>query len=431
MNFKEITPHYIKERFKRSLLVKDSLWALSGNAIGRGLSLAASILVARLLGKDLFGAYGLIRTTLLTIAIFSSFGLGYTATKFIADYVVSAPNKIRGVIDNIFKITIATSCTIAIIIFACSHQVASLLGDPTIYTSLRYLSAIIIFNAITTTQTGILSGFKKFKELARINTINGSVTFFLSAALTYLYGLNGALTALLISQIYNCVQNLIEVRRSLAPYPAEKHNNIKEIFNFSLPVAMQEFILSAAAWVIPVLIVRLYSIGEVGIYNASMQWAAVILFIPATLSNVTLSHVSSLSGYLSKQVALTKKMLTLNFTSTFILFAIIFCAATHIEKLYGESFEGMSTVLCICVLMSLPNSMTNALEQYFIARNNTMLILINRITREVVAITIFLLLFKFCNHIQGAISISIAMLISRFVGFVIFYCLFRRSYTNN
>ena len=58
---------------------------------------------------------------------------------------------------------------------------------------LRILSILIIFNGLTTTQTGIIAGLGDFKELAKINAYVGGITFLSSVALTYYFSLEGAL----------------------------------------------------------------------------------------------------------------------------------------------------------------------------------------------------------------------------------------------
>ena len=72
-------------QLRKSSLMRDSFWALLGNVLGKGLALVAGIAVARFLGSEEYGEYGMIRNNLTMIAIFSSLGLGYTATKFIAE----------------------------------------------------------------------------------------------------------------------------------------------------------------------------------------------------------------------------------------------------------------------------------------------------------------------------------------------------------
>lgn len=73
-------------RFKESKLFKDSAWALIGSILGRGLSLFAGIAVARFLGKKIYGEYGMIKSNLVLVSVFSTFGLGYTATKFCSKF---------------------------------------------------------------------------------------------------------------------------------------------------------------------------------------------------------------------------------------------------------------------------------------------------------------------------------------------------------
>ena len=59
---------------KKGSLVKDSFWALFGNIIRQGLALISGIVVARFLGKEIYVEFGTIRTTLVYIAIVSTFG---------------------------------------------------------------------------------------------------------------------------------------------------------------------------------------------------------------------------------------------------------------------------------------------------------------------------------------------------------------------
>ena len=75
----------IATRLRSSRLASDSFWALVGSAAGRGLSFIAGVAIARMLGSELYGEYGTIKNTLMMIAIFSSLGMGYSATKFIAE----------------------------------------------------------------------------------------------------------------------------------------------------------------------------------------------------------------------------------------------------------------------------------------------------------------------------------------------------------
>jgi O-antigen/teichoic acid export membrane protein len=50
-----MTIKLIKEKILQSKLFKDSFWAVFGNGFGNALMLFSGIIIARLLGKDLYG----------------------------------------------------------------------------------------------------------------------------------------------------------------------------------------------------------------------------------------------------------------------------------------------------------------------------------------------------------------------------------------
>ncbi|NOZ40854.1 MAG: oligosaccharide flippase family protein [Planctomycetes bacterium] len=66
---------------------------MAGAVISRGLMLVASILVARMLGKTVYGELGMIRSTVGMFGVFAGFGLGLTATKHVAEFRESDPER--------------------------------------------------------------------------------------------------------------------------------------------------------------------------------------------------------------------------------------------------------------------------------------------------------------------------------------------------
>ena len=68
-------------------LAKGVFWSVIGSIISRGVLFMAWILMARILGKEAYGEYGLIRNTVLMFATFAGFGMGITGMKFIAQYI--------------------------------------------------------------------------------------------------------------------------------------------------------------------------------------------------------------------------------------------------------------------------------------------------------------------------------------------------------
>lgn len=393
-------------RIKKSSLFKDSFWALTGNALGKGLSLIAAIAIARFLGSDAYGEYGMIKGTLLSIAIFSSFGLGYTATKYIAESKNSSPK--RTVITHKITqiITLASSGTIAFFVAIFSNSIAEWLDDSSLGSILRWSSVAIVLNAFITSQNGELGGFRAYKIIARNNIIYGVFTFIISVPSAYFYGLEGAIIALIISLFLNALINEISLLRFVPKIKVSiSIVDIKDIAAFSLPIALQESLYSITSWLVMAILVKMSTYTQLGLYSAATQWMAVMSFIPGALRNVALSHISENSRNPSAAEQITKRLLMVNFISTFVPFLLIAFFSGLITKLYGPSFEGLSSVLNICIFTAVVSSMTNVLTQNLIAYGQNWYLFGTRLMRDFM---ILLICFIAIPHYNEHAAVCVA-----------------------
>ena len=112
-----------KKKIFGNRLFQGSFWALIGSFSARGLGLLAAIIVARILGKDIYGEFGMIKNTLLSVAIFSAFGLGYTATKFVAEYKENQQEKLMPFYNYSMKITLLIGGVMSILLFSFSNSI--------------------------------------------------------------------------------------------------------------------------------------------------------------------------------------------------------------------------------------------------------------------------------------------------------------------
>lgn len=402
-----------KTKIVGNRFITDSLWSLLGNVIGKGLALVAGIIVARFLGKEIYGEYGMIRNTLLSISLFSTFGLGYTATKYVAEFKTSNPDHLPLILRYAEKTTLAVSGLLAFMLFLFSNHVATIvLKAPHLDYSLKIVAAWIVFNALTTTQIGILAGFGEFKQLAKINGIVGFITFILSFAFTWFWDLNGALTALLIAQIVNWYLNFRVVRKNI-PKSQKKikdKNFVKEILNFSFPVALQEAVYSIIYWSLNYLLIRFSTYGELGLYSAAMQWNALILFIPGILRNVILSHLSATTNDSGKHAKVLNLTLAINFFSTLLPFLVVLLFANLIIQFYGPSFDGLGLVLKIATLSTVFLSLSNVYAQAYLSKGKNWLMLGFRSIRDLGTLAIAIYFLITYNGIKGAYYLSMSAL---------------------
>ena len=400
-------------KIKRSTLFTDSLWALLGSAIGRGLSLIAGILIANFLGKNLYGEYGIIKNTLIYLEIFSTFGLGYTATKYIASYSKNKLSDLYPLCKLTLRITFVASGTMAIIVFLFAEQIAMLLDAPHLYNILRISSIGIIFNAINVAQIGILSGFGCFKEIAKNSTYSGILTFLMTIPLTYYCGILGAVISLLLTFIIQCVFNYISLNLILRKYEQThllKKSLCTELIKFSLPIALQESLYSIVNWVISFMLIKLCGYGELGLYSAASQWAAIISFIPGILRNVTLSHLSSTINNQTAHERTVNTMLLFSGISTTIMFIGVLICLDWICSFYGDSFSGLKEVLIVQTFCAIIISVSNVYVQEFISNGNNWKVFICKLIRDIFSLLIVYVLFLYIKT-SGALVLSVSVLL--------------------
>lgn len=416
----------VKTRNWRSPLLEDSFWALIGSFVGKGLSMLAGILVAKFLGKESYGEYGLLQSTLLTIGIFSTFGLGYTATRFVAMMRDQATDELNKLCRTLLGITLVSGSVITILVFSLAPSLAELIKAPHLTLAIRICSIIVLLNALTLTQVGILSGRNRYKTIARNNLYSGIVVFLFSTILTYRYQFDGAMTALLIMQLFNCLINAVSIgnifRRENTTIA--KVIGYKEIINFSLPVALQESLVFLCSWISSLVLIYLAGYGEVGLFSAATQWSVIILFIPGVLRNVTLSHLSG-SKDEKEQMKVMRLMLLVNFCSTFLPFLFIVLFRNYIEDFYGASYQGLAMVMLVLNASTIPNSMSNVYVQEFMALNKNWKVLFCRLTKDVLAILgTYYLITSF--DFSGAISAAICATVTAILYLALLVLLFKR-----
>lgn len=417
-------------RFRGSALFKDSFWALFGNVMSKGLSLVAAILVARFLGKETYGEYGMIKNTLIYIAVFSTFGLGFTSTKFIAQNKDTNANRLKSLVNSAKVVSIAFSSLMALLVFVFAKQLALYLEDASLESILRYTAIIIVFNSITTVQIGALSGLKKFKETARVSIYVGIITFVFSVVLAYFYGLEGAVIALLITNVANCIFNHFLIKRATKEYPSEEFlswSDIKEMVSFSAPIALQESSYSITFWASNLLLVKMADYGQLGLHSAAGQWTAVILFIPSVLQNVMLSYLSesTIGGNNNSQHSMLKKMLLINFTATFIPFILALGISPFLVKLYGESYDGLALVLNIAMATTVIRCLVQVFIQEFIALGKTWTLCGIRLCRDLVSLALSAVLIL---HIRdnAAFLYNLSFMIASAICLMLMWILYKR-----
>lgn len=406
-------------RIRNSSLFKDSFWAIFGNAMGKGLSLVAGIIVARYLGKELFGQYGLVKNTLLFVGGFASFGLKYTATKYIGENIGNAPHQ-KLLSRIMLKLTVWFSALISILIFLFAPQLANLFNAPSLVIGFQLLAGSVFFNAIATTQFGVLAGYKQFKALSNNTIWTGIVIFITSFLGVYYYDFTGALVSLIISQIFNVIINQISIDKleKGVDISAEiRAGKQKEIILFSLPVACQEVLFTAVSQMYIYFVSRFAGFGEYGIITVVSQWKMLILFVSGTLRNVTLSHLSSVNKDMNKQKRILRVMVLVNVVLTGVPLIVVGLFINLVVSFYGPSFSGMQAALLVGIVGAIANGVASPFIQEFMSLGKNWLCLVLQTSRDVLGL-ILVVFFLSQGKLFGLNASTLCVTISTLCAFL-------------
>jgi O-antigen/teichoic acid export membrane protein len=377
-----------------SKLFKDSFWAVFGNGLGNVFLLIAGIIIARLLGKDVYGEYGMIKTTMFYLAAFATFGLGTTSTKYIARFKTEESEWLRSVTLSVLSITSVFSGFLCVLLFFFSKPLAEYLNAPNLSVAFEFLGIIVVLRALSLSCAGMLAGFKSFKRLGTNNILAGVIMLAACYPLTKTMGVYGALLALLISQLLICFLNMKTVFGQIRHLKGQVRKSFsKELLSFSFPIALQDLSYTLCHWVFLLILTRYSTYGEVGLYTVASQWNSIVLFIPHLLINVILSYLSS-STSKKEQGNVINKMVLVNFVCSALPFLVVFVFSGIIASFYGSTFSSLAPVMNIYIFSTIFMCVAQVYSSNLISEGKNWRLFFYRMVRDVLAIVVFYIIIR-------------------------------------
>ena len=352
-------------------------WLMAGAVISRGLGLIAWILIARILGKTGYGELGMINSTIGVFGIFAGFGLGTTATKYVAEYRLSDPDRAGRIIGLSGIFTFASGGLMALGLFIFAPWLAEhTINAPHLAGALRISSLILFISALNGAQTGALSGFEAFKTIAYVNLFAGLFSFPILLAGVYFGGLTGAVWAMTANLGVNWLLNHLalrkEARRFNVPFTFKGcRQELPVLWRFSLPAVLGSAVVGPVNWACSALLVnRPDGYGEMGIFSAAGQWQIAILFIPGMLSRIVLPLLSNLNaeseGQQYRKVLILNIVLNIGITLAIVLPLVLL--AHFVMSAYGAGFEHGKNVLRVLAFATVLMAANSVIGQAIISK---------------------------------------------------------------
>lgn len=402
-------------RIKRNRLIADSFWSIFGSVVGYGLSLISGIILARYMGDETYGEFGMVKQMLIYMCIVATFGMGITSTQFIAR-ATNENEKIRYTISALL-ISTAFSSILALILFLFSAKLAIFLGSEAFQTPLHITALALIFCSTYTTGTGLLSGLKLFKSITLIKVIYGLSMLIGCVALFYCFGLNGAVWGLTISYLSVSIACLLIIKHHLV-LTGLTFDNLKRdsymMMTFSIPIVLHETVYGLMNWILMLVIAKLSDYSQLGLYTAAAIWGSTIMFIPTAMRSVALSHLSSSMKNKYSHHIILKRLVFITALSVIIPMCIIVTCSGFIQSLYGSDYIGLSKIISITCISCVFNAIIFIVTQELTSKGKNWPVFISRLIGNICAIIMTVLLINIF-HQPGALSATLTCLCSAII----------------
>jgi len=370
------------ERLSRSplgqRLVRGAFWSISGGFVSRGLALWASVIVARLLKKDVFGELGMVQSTLGMFTVFAGVGMGVTATKHVAEFRLRDPERAGRIIALSNQAAWVASLFMALVMFCLASWLARVtLRAPNLEAAVRVSSGLLLLSGINGAQTGTLAGLEAFRAIARLNLITGLVSFPILLAGTWWHGLEGNLWAMGVTTAIGCGLNHAAVRRETrrAGIPTSRYwrrDDLPVLWKFTLPSALATVMVGPVHWVCcTLLFIQPGGRGEMGAFNGTNQWFNALLFLPTLLGQSVLPMMAEQLGSAGKHQGLRLMKLSIKLNSLVALpMLLLSLISPWIMGLYGHGFRGEWPTLVVVLVTAALLAVQTPVGQMITASGN-------------------------------------------------------------
>jgi O-antigen/teichoic acid export membrane protein len=351
------------------------LWNIIAAVFNQGSTFALALIVANVLGRERFGMYALLQSTLLLVGNLAQLAMGLTTTKYVAEFRSSDKPRTARILTTCLSIAAVAGTAASVLAWAVASLIAErILGHAELAPLIRIGAPTIGCVTIGLVCAGALAGFENFRRIGVTGVVSGIIYIGTGAFAATQWGLRGVIAAIAISSAAQAAILLALViaeaerqgaRLSLRIF-RESFQETPALMSFAFPAALAGITGVPMLWIVSAILARQPGgITEVAFFTAANSVRLIVLFVPYVVNAVgfsVLNHYRGADDDAGYRRAFWANMAVMTVT-TLLAMIVLIIGSPLVLRAFGRGFLEARAALILLVAVTLPEAVCLALFQ--------------------------------------------------------------------
>lgn len=331
-----------------------------GGAVGsRLLMFLANLLLSRSLGQNIFGQFSSLSNTVNLFVTFSGIGVSATLTRYVA------ANRENGEITGMYIRTLSSICAamsvlLSVCLFVFAEQISLLsTGSDLLAVYFKIVAVTVFFASMSSVEQSIMVGFEAFAQSSSIQLLRCAVFCITGFFFSRLWGIYGAVYALLLSHltqyVFYVIANRTRYKRMQIRLSWKWNKQTKEAaFSYAIPAFVSGLFVMPVHWIGNAMLTRTSGFSEMAVFTIANQWMQYIIYIPAQMGQMRPIYTEL---FVKKDLnTLRKLMIRITLMTTAAaccISAIVILARNLILPLYGSGYIVGETTFSFMIVAAI------------------------------------------------------------------------------
>lgn len=351
-------------------------WSVVGAGFSRLMALASTVVLARLLGVVDFGQLMILQSTLGMFGVFAGLGLGVVATKFAAELKLRDPLRLGQILGLVQRMAVIGGLLISIALALGSNAIATHIIHISHLAGMIALASVsVVFVTLDGYNNSALLGFEAIKQSVSGTFAAGLLSIPLSIALTWFYGLQGAVAGIVLASILQWAVSHWVLAQVLERHGIKRERpslmEWKVLRDCALPSLLGGVMVAPVHWLCQVLLVNTANgVVEMGVLGVALQWFQAVYFLPLAFGRIVLPVMTDViaNGQNRHADIVLKSAILANAVVALPVALAIGLLSHWIMHMYGVTHAGGWLVLSLMVAAATVSALCAPVGQVLVAK---------------------------------------------------------------